>query len=117
MLAGSGESWRDGASKQRLLADLLGMRAAHPDILACGALTFLELTGARRADAIAFARTGESGTAILLCALRCAQACIDKGSPEPSVEWWGDTSVVLPNGTRLVATDIAGGRAVGFAVR
>ena len=117
MLAGSGESWRDGASKQRLLADLLGVRAAHPDILAGGALTFLELTGARRADAIAFARTGESGTAILLCALRCAQACIDKGSPEPSVEWWGDTSVVLPNGTRLVATDIAGGRAVGFVVR
>ncbi len=117
MLGGPGENWRDGAAKQRLLADLLGARAAHPDVLAEGGLVFLELTGTRRADAIAFARTGKDGTAILLCAIRCSQACIDAGSPEPGAAWWGDTGVVLPGGTTLAAKDVTGDHAVGFVVR
>ena len=117
MLAGTGASWRDGAAKQRLLADLLGARAAHPAVLADGSLTFLTFTGARSADAIAFARSGGGGTAILLCALRCSPACIGAGSPEPGAAWWGDTAVVLPDGGRMAATEIVGERAVGFVLR
>ena len=117
MLAGPGESWRDGAAKQRLFAELLGARALHPDVLAEGTLTFLELTGARSGDAIAFARVGASGTAIMLCALRCSQACIDAGSPDPGAAWWGDTSVALLDGTVLAATELASDKATGFAIR
>ncbi len=117
MLAGSGENWRDGAVKQRLIADLLRARAAHPDRLADGALRFLELTGARRADAIAYARTGAEGIAIMLCAIRCSPACIEQGSPDPGAAWWGDTRVTLPDGTALAAIDLLGDRAAGFALR
>jgi len=117
MVAGPGDSWRDGASKQRLLVDLLGARAAHPDVLAEGTLTVLELTGARRAEAIAYARMGGGKSAVMLCAIRGAQACIDAGSPDPSASWWGDTAVLLPDGTTLAATEIAGSGAVGFVLR
>jgi (1->4)-alpha-D-glucan 1-alpha-D-glucosylmutase len=117
MLAGSGESWRDGAAKQRLLADLLAARAAHPKFLAEGGLTFLDVRGARANDAIAFARTGEGGMAVMLCALRCSQACIAAGSPHPGAAWWGDTGVALPDGTVLAAREVAGDRPVGFVVR
>ncbi len=117
MLAGSGKSWRHGASKQRLLADLLAARGAHPEMLANGGLIFLKLSGARASDAIAFARTGGDGMAVMLCALRCSQACIDAGSPDPGVAWWGDTSVALPDGATLAASELASDRPVGFVVR
>jgi (1->4)-alpha-D-glucan 1-alpha-D-glucosylmutase len=116
MLAGSGTEWRDGAAKQRLLATVLGARAAHPDVLAGGGLTILALTGARAEAAIAYARTGAGGTAIMLGALRCSEACIERGSPDPGAAWWGDTQVRLPDGTTRAATAIAGDRAVGFLV-
>jgi (1->4)-alpha-D-glucan 1-alpha-D-glucosylmutase len=117
MLAGSDGNWHDGASKQRLLAGLLGARAAHPDLFAEGGLTFLEITGTRSADAIAFARTGKDGMAIMLCAIRCSLACIDAGSPDPGRAWWGDTHVVPADDTRLAAVGIVGNRAVGFVLR
>ena len=117
MLAGSGDSWRDGATKQRLLADLLAMRAAHGDLLVDGRLSVLKLTGTRANDAIAVARTGDGGMVVMLAAIRCSQACIEAASPEPGSAWWDDTSVSLPDGTTLAARDLAGDRAVGFVVR
>ncbi len=101
MLDGAGTSWIDAASKQRLIADLLAMRPS-------GELRPLDLVGIRAHDALAFRR----GDLIVVAALRCSSACIERASPEPGRGWWGDTRLELPGGSMLVA-EIVGDRSFG----
>lgn len=104
MLDREDPSWVDGAAKQHLIAKLLAVR---PD----GPLEPVALTGACASSALAFKR----GPLIVVAALRASQACIDRGSPDPGRDWWGDTRLCLPDGTAL-ATSIAGDRCFGLGL-
>ncbi len=94
----SSPSWRDGASKQALIARLLGDRRARPDLFTAP-LRHVALTGARADQALVFERVSATGKLVVVAALHGARACMDRGQPLIDPEWWADT--VLPDGRRL----------------
>jgi (1->4)-alpha-D-glucan 1-alpha-D-glucosylmutase len=94
-------SWTDGASKQRLIAQLLALRPSGP-------LEPLVLTGRRAHDALAFRR----GALVVVAALRASQACIARRSPDPGEDWWEETQIIVGS-KHLRAVDIAGSRSFG----
>jgi (1->4)-alpha-D-glucan 1-alpha-D-glucosylmutase len=108
------ESWRSGGEKQALIRALLALRRTSPELFARGELHFHALAGPQASHAIAFERRHGDQRLLVLCAIRCAQACIDRGTPEPSEEWWRGTAILLPEEAPMDAERIAGHRAVGY---
>jgi (1->4)-alpha-D-glucan 1-alpha-D-glucosylmutase len=100
--------WRDGACKQALVAELLGLRAAHPELFAHGELAPLIVEGRRAGAALAFERRQQDKALVVLALLRTAEAC--RSGPEIDAGWWGDTTVRRPSGEAWSAGDFAGSR-------
>ena len=109
--------WRDGRIKQRLLARILRLRAAHPALFAAGDYRPLGVTGAGAAHALAFLRSaacaGASTHALVVVPLHAAAAGgwapdaglgLDRG-------WLQATFVELPAAVaRLPVQDALSGR-------
>ena len=113
----AGGEWRDGSVKQRLIADLLDLRRQHRALFVDGRFEPLRLSGTRQDDALAFLRHLDGApTLLVVAAIRCSEACMAAGSPEPSDSWWADTTVDLPDGKERPASQIVGGKAIGFAL-
>jgi len=89
--------WRDGASKQALIRQLLTARREQPAVFAAP-LRPLTLEGRRADQMIAFERRANDRRLWVVAAVRCAQACLDQGAPIIDEAWWGDTAL---EGTRL----------------
>ncbi|BBD80320.1 malto-oligosyltrehalose synthase [Aerosticca soli] len=93
-------SWRDGALKQRLLHELLQLRARHPALFAGGDYRPLAVATAEDEPGrlIAFAR-GWRGRAVIVLALRhTAPVLLDAESPRWSA---AGTAALLPADTRI----------------
>ena len=90
--------WQDGHVKQALITRLLLLRKKMPECLAFGEYRPLRTKGARADNLIAFARVHASGAIVVAVPRLCAPACAQSGLPNPSSEFWGDTTIALPPG-------------------
>ena len=102
-LSAPGELWRHGQTKQRLIADLLAMRAENPSVLVDGALRFLSAQGEKADHVLAFERQSAESTLLVVAALRCAAAVAETGEPRLPQGWWGDTTLETSSGRRRLA--------------
>jgi (1->4)-alpha-D-glucan 1-alpha-D-glucosylmutase len=105
-----------GGEKQALIRDLLSLRREHPSLFADGKLHFHRLVGPRADCAIAYERRSDDRRLLVLCATRCSRPCIEAQSPEPSMQWWKGTQLVLADGAPVAAETIVGDRAVGYTM-
>ncbi len=92
------------AVKQRLIAELLGLRRAHPALFAEGDYRPLAVSGPRSAHILAFARHTATETLTCAVAIRLGAVLIKSGSPVPTADWWADTTITTDGGT-LAAAD------------
>jgi (1->4)-alpha-D-glucan 1-alpha-D-glucosylmutase len=90
-------AWRDGRVKQRLIASVLNLRQAQPQLFREGDYQPLEVEGEQAERVLAFART--HGTHSLLVVVpRLAWPLLEgQGQPLVPPQRWGDTRVRLPH--------------------
>ncbi|MDH4557450.1 malto-oligosyltrehalose synthase [Pseudomonas sp. BN417] len=93
-------SWRDGRIKQRLIATVLNLRQAQPQLFREGDYQPLEVEGEHAERVLAFARS-HAGRSLLVVVPRLAAPLLD-GQDQPLVppQRWGDTHVRLPRALR-----------------
>ncbi|PVM82940.1 malto-oligosyltrehalose synthase [Caulobacter endophyticus] len=92
------QDWRDGATKQALIHDLLTARREHPDLFTAS-LAPLQIEGARAESAIGFERAAGDRRLLVVAAIRCAETCILGRAPKADATWWADAA--LPDGRSL----------------
>ncbi|WP_456026334.1 malto-oligosyltrehalose synthase [Pseudomonas capeferrum] len=89
-------NWRDGRVKQALIAQVLALRKAHPEIFHSGRYTPLEVTGTHAEHVVAFCREHE-GKRLLVVVPRWPHRLLENGErPHINAQVWGDTRVKLP---------------------
>ncbi len=93
--------------KLALIAELLALRQAHPDVFADGTYRPVKVTGARADHVLAFIRQAGDVAVFVAVALRLA------GSEGPG--WWGDT-VVAVDGGDVAAAELFAARPVAARV-
>ncbi len=96
--------WRDGATKQKLIEQLLALRRAHPAVFDAP-LRPVTLQGRRASQTVVFERHSGSERLLVVAAVGCAPACLDARTPSIPPDWWADTA--LPDG-RPIAELIGG---------
>lgn len=94
-----GVGWRDDAAKQALIRELLTARGQDRAVFTAP-LRPLAPQGRRADQTIGFERRAGDRRLRVVAAVRCAQACINRGAPKIDEAWWGDTSL---EGTRLAS--------------
>ncbi|MHC8407360.1 malto-oligosyltrehalose synthase [Pseudomonas sp. TMB3-21] len=88
--------WRDGRIKQTLIQRTLQLRAEHAELFRHGSYEALEVVGSQAHRVLAFARSLEGKTAIVIVPIRCAELLEDSAEPQIDARQWGDTRVQLP---------------------
>lgn len=89
-------NWRDGRVKQALIAQVLALRKANPEIFRSGRYTPLEVTGTHAEHVVAFCREHE-GKRLLVVVPRWPHRLLENGErPHINAQVWGDTRVKLP---------------------
>ncbi|AUG08185.1 malto-oligosyltrehalose synthase [Pseudomonas sp. S09G 359] len=88
--------WRDGRIKQALIAQVLALRKAHPELFRSGAYTALEVVGQHAERVLAFCREHQ-GKRLLVVVPRWSHDLLENGVyPQINAQVWGDTRVKLP---------------------
>jgi (1->4)-alpha-D-glucan 1-alpha-D-glucosylmutase len=88
--------WQDGRIKQHVVARTLALRRAAPALFA-GDYTPLQTTGPQAERLVAFARSGE-GASLVVIVPRLAAPLLDGADvPMPLATAWADTRVALPD--------------------
>lgn len=90
----SNQDWRSGAIKQHLIAPLLDLRKAHPELFLFGSYKPLEVTGNRANHVFAFARQWRRITLIVATVRLPATLVQDRPLVDPGI--WGDTQLHFP---------------------
>lgn len=93
------EDVRRGTAKQGLVARCLAHRTAHAELYSRGAYLPLTVSGARRENVFAFARS-HGDQAIVVVVPRLILGSISDERPWPNADFWADTSIELPEGLR-----------------
>ncbi|MGU9811279.1 malto-oligosyltrehalose synthase [Pseudomonas sp. LF052] len=89
-------NWRDGRVKQALIAQVLALRKADPEIFRSGRYTPLEVTGTHAEHVVAFCREHQ-GKRLLVVVPRWPHRLLENGErPHIDAQVWGDTRVKLP---------------------
>ena len=89
-------NWRDGRIKQALIAQVLGVRKAHPEVFRSGRYTPLEVVGKHAERVVAFSREHQ-GKYLLVVVPRWPQHLLENSvRPQINAQVWGDTRVKLP---------------------
>ncbi|MEA3169487.1 MAG: (1-_4)-alpha-D-glucan 1-alpha-D-glucosylmutase [Pseudomonas sp.] len=93
-------NWRDGRIKQTLIAQVLALRKADPEIFRHGRYTPLEVIGKHADHVVAFCREHQ-GKQLLVVVPRWSHRLLEnrpEKGPQPHVnaQVWGDTRVKLP---------------------
>ncbi|WP_455910540.1 malto-oligosyltrehalose synthase [Pseudomonas putida] len=89
-------NWRDGRVKQALIAQVLALRKANPEIFHSGRYTPLEVTGTHAEHVVAFCREHQ-GKRLLVVVPRWPHRLLENGErPHINAQVWGDTRVKLP---------------------
>lgn len=89
-------NWRDGRIKQALIAQVLGLRKAWPELFRKGTYTPLQVLGKHAERVVAFARE-HRGKQLLVVVPRWTHQLLENGvRPQINAQVWGDTRVKLP---------------------
>ncbi|UII74162.1 malto-oligosyltrehalose synthase [Pseudomonas sp. HN11] len=89
-------NWRDGRIKQALIAQVLALRKAQPELFRSGAYTSLEVVGTYAERVLAFAREHQ-GKYLLVVVPRWSHQLLENGvHPQINAQVWGDTRMKLP---------------------
>ncbi|MGY2409546.1 malto-oligosyltrehalose synthase [Pseudomonas pergaminensis] len=89
-------NWRDGRIKQALIAQVLALRKAHPELFRSGTYTPLEVVGTHAERVVAFCREHQ-GKRLLVVVPRWSHPLLENGVyPQINARVWGDTRVKLP---------------------
>lgn len=88
--------WGSGFVKQRLIAELLRLRASHEPMFRNGDYEPVHIAGSRRENVVAFMRRVDNFRVLIAIPRLCAHACMESGVPLPSAEFWADTELALP---------------------
>ncbi|HLI12561.1 MAG TPA: malto-oligosyltrehalose synthase [Alphaproteobacteria bacterium] len=100
--------WPDGGIKLYLVRKLLDLRSRHATLFAEGDYVPLEVSGARGAQVVAFARR-LAETSIVVAVGRLFAALVAEGETFPLPSAWGDTAILVPEAWPA-ATEILTGR-------
>jgi len=88
--------WHDGRIKQALIAHVLGLRSAQPELFRHGSYTPLEVLGQHADRVVAFSREHQ-GKQLVVVVPRWSHALLENGvKPLIPAQVWGDTRVKLP---------------------
>jgi len=88
--------WHDGRIKQALIAQVLGLRSAQPELFRHGSYTPLEVLGQHADRVVAFSREHQ-GKQLVVVVPRWSHALLENGvQPLIPAQVWGDTRVKLP---------------------
>jgi (1->4)-alpha-D-glucan 1-alpha-D-glucosylmutase len=90
-------NWRTGEIKQYVIGQLLALRNRLAGCFLSGDYQPLEPTGLRARNIAGFARRHGEADIVVVVPRRCAGACIAEGLPLPGRDFWGDTTVLLPD--------------------
>ncbi|WP_112195505.1 malto-oligosyltrehalose synthase [Pseudomonas sp. LG1E9] len=89
-------NWRDGRIKQALIAQVLALRKAQPELFRSGTYTPLEVVGQHAGRVVAFCREHQ-GKRLLVVVPRWPHHLLDNGvHPQINAQVWGDTRLKLP---------------------
>ncbi|WP_193040348.1 MULTISPECIES: malto-oligosyltrehalose synthase [unclassified Pseudomonas] len=89
-------NWRDGRIKQALIAQVLALRKAHPELFHRGSYTPLDVVGRHAEHVVAFCREYH-GKRALVVVPRWPYRLLENGvHPQVNARVWGDTRVKLP---------------------
>lgn len=90
------EGWADGRIKQALIARVLNVRRAHPQLFVQGDYQPLEVAGEHAGRVLAFSRSWEGQRAIVVVPRLYSEALGESRKPLIDSEKWGDTHIKLP---------------------
>src|SRR5450830_1267194 len=89
-------NWHDGRIKQALIAQVLALRKAHPEVFHRGSYTPLDVVGQHAEHVVAFCREHQ-GKRVLVVVPRWPHRLLENGlHPQVNARVWGDTRVKLP---------------------
>ncbi|KWU52769.1 malto-oligosyltrehalose synthase [Pseudomonas palleroniana] len=89
-------NWRDGRIKQAVIAQVLALRKAHPEVFSRGSYTPLEVEGTHAEHVVAFYRE-QQGKCVLVVVPRWSHRLLENSErPHIPARVWGDTRVKLP---------------------
>lgn len=89
-------NWRDGRIKQALIAQVLALRKADPELFHRGSYTPLDVVGRHAEHVVAFCREYH-GKRALVVVPRWPYRLLENGvHPQVNARVWGDTRVKLP---------------------
>ncbi|MGZ0715217.1 malto-oligosyltrehalose synthase [Pseudomonas palleroniana] len=89
-------NWRDGRIKQAVIAQVLALRKAHPEVFSQGRYTPLEVEGTYAEHVVAFYRE-QQGKRVLVVVPRWSHRLLENSErPHIAAQVWGDTRVKLP---------------------
>lgn len=108
------DDWRSGHLKQALIARVLRLRHAQPDLFERGRYRPLPASGLRQDHVLAFMRAWRGESVIVIVPRLGAQAVMarEPALPAPEPAWWRGTAVTLParcKGGRFVEVLAGGG--------
>ena len=95
--------WHDGRCKQALIARLLALRAAEPELFAIGAYQPLVVEGDRAGNVLAFLRRNGPQRVLVVVPLHVASLLDGASRPMVAPDLWGTTEILLPPGTASTA--------------
>lgn len=88
--------WHDGRIKQALIAQVLALRSAQPELFRHGSYTPLEVLGQHADRVVAFSREHQ-GKQLVVVVPRWSHALLENGvQPLIPAQVWGDTRMKLP---------------------
>ena len=92
-------NWQDGRIKQALIAQVLAVRKAHPELFRSGRYQPLEVIGKHADHVVAFCREHQ-GKRLLVVVPRWPHRLLENGvQPHVNAQVWGDTRLKLPFAT------------------
>lgn len=88
--------WRDGRIKQALIAEVLDLRMAHPQLFRRGDYLPLEVQGEHADKVLAFARVAAGERAIVVVPRLASSLLGTASTPLIPAQNWGNTQLILP---------------------
>jgi (1->4)-alpha-D-glucan 1-alpha-D-glucosylmutase len=106
-------SWCDGTLKQAVIARLLAVRKAHPELFARGGYRAIEVEGPAAGHVLAFGREHRGQRIVVAVGRHLAPWLAGSSAPAVAAKHWAGTSLTLPDGRWSSVLDegnLTGGR-------
>lgn len=103
------QAWRDGYVKQKIIRQVLALRADHPDLFLRGDYQALELGGPYAKHALAFIRRDQDQAVMVVAAHLPWRVLGKRDVPKVAPDAWQDTAISLTQELSADWTDILTG--------